>query len=114
MSDSFVFGDFQLVPHARSLYCEGSEVALGSRAFDLLVALVEKPGNVVTTREMMRAAWPGLIVVESNIRVQIANLRRILGRHRDGSRYIATVAGRGYCFVADVDKRSASAFNPFS
>ncbi|QWT21610.1 transcriptional regulator [Bacillus sp. NP157] len=104
MNDAFVFGSFRLIPQERSLSCEGAEVPLGSRAFDLLVALVEHPGSVVTPREMMRAAWPGLIVVDSNIRVQIANLRRALGDMRVGERYIATVAGRGYCFVADVDR----------
>jgi DNA-binding winged helix-turn-helix (wHTH) protein len=109
MNDTFVFGSFRLVPRARCLYCEGAEVVLGSRAFDILVALVERPGNVVTPREMMVAAWPGMIVVESNIRVQIANLRKVLSAGAEGARFIATVAGRGYCFVADVDRQSFDA-----
>ncbi|HEY0463916.1 MAG TPA: winged helix-turn-helix domain-containing protein, partial [Polyangiaceae bacterium] len=68
----------------------------------MLVAMVERNGAVVTTEELMAVAWPGVIVVESNVRVQVANLRRTLGCGRDGARYIANIAGRGYCFVEPV------------
>ena len=80
----------------------------------MLVAMVERNGTVVTTDELMAIGWPEVIVVESNVRVQVANLRRTLGCGRDGARYITNVAGRGYCFVepvsrADTVDQSASA-----
>ncbi|MGO6768045.1 winged helix-turn-helix domain-containing protein [Rhizobium johnstonii] len=78
---------------------------MGSRAFDMLVALVQRQGQVVSRRELMAAAWSGLSVEDSNVRVQMAHLRRDLGCGVNGERYIASVAGRGYCFVAQVDVR---------
>jgi predicted ATPase/DNA-binding winged helix-turn-helix (wHTH) protein len=101
-SDAFSFGPFSLFPGMRVLQKGGSVVPLGSRAFDMLVAMVERHGSVVTPEELMAIAWPGIIVVESNVRVQVANLRRTLGCGRDGARYITNVAGRGYCFVEAV------------
>jgi predicted ATPase/DNA-binding winged helix-turn-helix (wHTH) protein len=102
MKDAFSFGPFHLHPGERSLRKEGAVVSLGSRAFDMLVAMVEHDGKVLTPVELMAMAWPGLVVEESNVRVQLAKLRRTLGCGRDGDRYIANVAGRGYCFVAPV------------
>jgi predicted ATPase/DNA-binding winged helix-turn-helix (wHTH) protein len=104
MKDAFSFGPFSLSPGARILRKDGTVVPLGSRAFDMLVAVVERNGTVVTPEELMAVAWPGVIVVESNVRVQVANLRRTLGCGRDGARYIANVAGRGYCFVEPVKR----------
>ena len=102
MNEVFRFGPFKLVPATRTLRKEGSEVVVGSRAFDILVALVEGEGKVLTRRELMACAWSGLVVEESNVRVQVAHLRRTLGCGQDGARFIASVAGRGYCFVAEV------------
>ncbi len=104
MSDGFSFGEFHLYPSQRILRKNGQAVALGSRAFDMLVAMVERQGNVLTPEELMAIAWPGLRVEDSNVRVQIANLRRTLRRSGDGEDYIANVAGRGYCFVAPVSR----------
>jgi len=102
MKDAFSFGPFSLSPGERILRKDGTIVPLGGRAFDMLVAMVDRNGTVVTTEELMAIAWPGVIVVDSNVRVQVANLRRTLGCGRDGARYIANVAGRGYCFVEPV------------
>ena len=102
MKDAFSFGPFRLYPGKRILRKDGTVVSLGSRAFDMLVAMVEHNGKVLTPGELMAIAWPGLIVDDSNVRVQVANLRRTLGCGRDGARYIANVAGRGYCFVEPV------------
>lgn len=102
MEDAFSFGAFILSPGKRILRKDGTVLSLGGRAFDMLVAMVERNGTVLTTEELMAIAWPGVIVVESNVRVQMANLRRTLGCGRDGARYIANVAGRGYCFVEPV------------
>lgn len=93
MKDAFSFGPFQLYPSQRILRKDGKPMSLGSRSFDMLVALVERHGNVLTPDELMTVAWPGLRVDDFNVRVQIANLRRIL-RWSDGEDFIANVAGR--------------------
>jgi predicted ATPase/DNA-binding winged helix-turn-helix (wHTH) protein len=82
-------------------------LALGSRAFDLLVALVQSHGQVISQRELMAFAWPTLNVEDSNVRVQMTHLRRKIGCGENGKRYIASVAGRGYSFVAPVEWEDA-------
>ncbi|QIB52344.1 winged helix-turn-helix domain-containing protein [Pseudomonas sp. OIL-1] len=83
---------------------EGVAVKLGSRSLDLLIALVERPGEVISRRELMARAWSGLVVDEANLRVNIASLRKCLGGASEGARYIANVPGRGYSFVAPVTR----------
>ncbi|MDE3738804.1 winged helix-turn-helix domain-containing protein [Pseudomonas resinovorans] len=108
MRDAFAFGSFRLYPGIRVLHKDGVEVPLGSRAFDILTALVEGNGRVLTHRELTTLAWPGLIVEDSNVRVQVANIRRALACDQHKTRYIASVAGRGYCFVAAVVRIEAT------
>ena len=98
------FGPYRLVSAERLLQRDGLPVALGSRALDLLIALIEHAGEVLSQRELMARAWPNLTVEEGNLRVTIAGLRKALGEGQDGARYIANVPGRGYCFVAPVDR----------
>ena len=118
MKDTFSFGPFRLHPAKRTLWKDDVVVPLGSRAFDILVAMVDRHGQVLTPEALMAVAWPGVVVEESNVRVQVANLRRTLGSGRDGARYIANVAGRGYCFVepvtriGPVDQPSPTTSNP--
>jgi predicted ATPase/DNA-binding winged helix-turn-helix (wHTH) protein len=96
------FGPFSFHP-ARHLLLEGETVVrLGSRALEILAALVERPGELVTKDELVARVWPNTIVEESNLKVNVAALRRALGEGRPGRRYIATVSGRGYRFVAPV------------
>ncbi len=102
----FGFGPYHLDVGGRTLNRGNAEVMLGSRAFDLLTALVQRPGEVISRRELMSVAWSGLNVEESNLRVQMAHLRRKLGCGVGGTRYITSVAGRGYCFVAPVVVKS--------
>jgi len=111
MHATSLFGPFRLEPALRTLYRDGAAVKLGSRAFDILVMLVERQGAVVTPRELMSVAWHGLVVGESNVRVQIANLRQALGREGESARYIASIPGRGYAFLAKVE-RPAEAASP--
>lgn len=99
----YVFGPYRLQPSARILLRDGLPVGIGSRAFDILVALVQCPGQVLSRRDLMSLAWPGLTVEESNVRVQMAHLRREIHCGENGERYIVSIAGRGYCFVAPVD-----------
>jgi DNA-binding winged helix-turn-helix (wHTH) protein len=96
------FGPFHLLPRQRLVLKADQPLRLGSRAFDILVTLVERTGEVVSKSELMARIWPHTFVEEGNLKVQIAALRRALADGEDGSRYIANVAGRGYCFVTPV------------
>jgi len=98
------FGPFRLHVAARLLQRNGAAVDLGSRSLDLLIALVERPGEVLSRRELIAHAWPGLVVDEANLRVNIASLRKCLGEGKDGARYIVNLPGRGYSFVAPVTR----------
>jgi predicted ATPase/DNA-binding winged helix-turn-helix (wHTH) protein len=96
------FGPFRLLPEQRLLLEGDNPVRLGSRALDLLSALVEQPGALLGKQELMAKVWPNVFVDEGNLKVHIAALRRALADGQAGNRYISTVAGRGYCFVAPV------------
>ncbi|GAA0747859.1 helix-turn-helix transcriptional regulator [Ideonella azotifigens] len=99
---AFAFGPFTLLPERRLLLKGETPLRIGGRALDILTALVERPGEMVTKRGLMARAWPTTIVDESNLKVNMAGLRRLLGEEGGAPRYIATVIGRGYRFVADV------------
>jgi DNA-binding winged helix-turn-helix (wHTH) protein len=100
------FGPFRLL-RARRLLLKGSEpVPVGGRVLDLLIALVERPGEVVSKSELIAKVWPQTFVAESNLKVRIAALRRALADGEGGDRYISTIVGRGYCFVALVIRSS--------
>lgn len=107
---SFAFGPFVLIPEKQALFNGDSSVRIGGRALDLLTALVEKPGELLTKRELMARAWPKTVVEEANLKVNIAALRRVLGEDPGAGQYIATVAGRGYRFVADVQPSESPHF----
>lgn len=91
------FAAFDLRPDSRALLKDGEPVALGGRAFDLLLCLVSNRERVVPRTELMAAVWPGSVVVENNLNAQVAVLRRTLGAHA-----ILNVARRGYRFVLEV------------
>src|SRR5580700_5786351 len=93
------FGRFRLLPHRRELRADGVAVELGSRAFDVLMVLVEARGALVTKDEILSRVWPDTVVEENNLVVQISALRKALGEDRD---FIRTVSGRGYRFVAEI------------
>jgi predicted ATPase/DNA-binding winged helix-turn-helix (wHTH) protein len=96
------FGPFNLSAAERLLRKGDEPLPLGGRALDTLVALVERAGEVVTQRELISRVWPNVTVEEANLRVHIASLRKVLENGRQGARYIVTVPGRGYSFVAPV------------
>jgi len=96
------FGSFRLLP-TRFLLLEGDKsVPLGSRALEILIALLERPGALLSKRELMARVWPNVFVDPSNLTVHISALRRTLRDGRDGNRFIINIPGRGYRFVASV------------
>ena len=96
------FGSFRLSPAARTLEKDGIPLALGPRALDILIVLVERAGEIVSHRDLMSRVWRGLVVSPSNLRVHMTGLRKVLGDGEGEARYIANVTGQGYCFVAPV------------
>ena len=103
------FGPYSLCGRTRRLRDDQGDVRLGGRALDLLIALVERPGELVGKDELRERVWPGTFIDDSNLKVQMAALRRSLGDGEDERRFIETVTGRGYVFVAPVDLSDAHA-----
>jgi predicted ATPase len=99
---AYAFGTFLLVPQERMLLLAGERIHIGSRAFAILVALVERAGTIVSANELMRLVWPGTTVDEANLRVQLGSLRKVLARGEGGRGAIETIPLRGYCFVAPI------------
>ena len=96
------FGSFCILP-SQHLLLEGDRpVALGSRAMDILLALVESHGALVTKEELMARVWPKVFVDPANLAVHISALRRALQDRRNGNRFIINIPGRGYRFVAPI------------
>jgi predicted ATPase/DNA-binding winged helix-turn-helix (wHTH) protein len=96
------FGPFTLITSERLLLRDGEPVRIGSRALDILIALVHRAGEVVTKEELISTVWPRTFVEETNLRVNVAALRKVLGDLQEPHRIISNVTGRGYCFVASV------------
>jgi predicted ATPase/DNA-binding winged helix-turn-helix (wHTH) protein len=99
------FGEFELAPVARTLWRCGEPVKLGSRALDILITLASRPGQILSKDDLTRLVWRGAFVDETALRVGVSAVRKALGP--DGDRYIATIPGRGYCFVLDVETTPA-------
>jgi predicted ATPase/DNA-binding winged helix-turn-helix (wHTH) protein len=104
--DVISFGFFSLVASERLLTREGAPVELGARALDILIALVSRPNEVVSKKELLARVWPDVNVEENSLRFHIVSLRKALGDGKDGARYITTLPGRGYCFVAPISRSS--------
>src|SRR5215467_5106639 len=103
-NDVLSFGPFRLAPSERLLTREGAPVELGARALDILIALVSKPNEAISKQQLLSHVWPDVTVEESSLRFHMVSLRKALGDGKDGARYITTLAGRGYCFVAPVTR----------
>src|SRR4051794_14977097 len=112
MREDYQFGPFRLLVDQRVLSVHGIPISLGQRAFDILSVLVRRHGHLVTKDELMDEVWPGVIVEENNIQVHISALRKVLGTDGDPKRYLVTVPGRGYRFVAPVKTESADHSSP--
>jgi Tol biopolymer transport system component/DNA-binding winged helix-turn-helix (wHTH) protein len=103
---NFRFSDFELDGARRLLLNDGKPIPLKAKAFDLLSVLVEHRGEVLSKDELLELVWPGQFVEEGNLKVHISALRKALGERKDDHRFIVTVPGRGYSFVADLDNRT--------
>jgi predicted ATPase/DNA-binding winged helix-turn-helix (wHTH) protein len=108
MPEAFVFGPFRLLVTRRELMAHGVPVPVGQRAFEILLLLVSRHGELVTKDELMTAVWPGIVVEENNIQVHVSALRKVLAKAGDAGRYFVTIPGRGYRFVAPVECDSAN------
>jgi predicted ATPase/DNA-binding winged helix-turn-helix (wHTH) protein len=97
-SKEFRFDRFVIEPATRRILIDGRPGAVGARAFDLLLALVERRERMVSKNELLDLVWPGLVVEENNLQVHISALRKLLG-----PAVIATIPGRGYRFTARID-----------
>ncbi|WP_143275396.1 ATP-binding protein [Bradyrhizobium canariense] len=103
-NETLSFGPFRLAVAERLLKKIDEPIPLGSRALDILVALADRGGTVVTHKELIATVWPDVVVENANLRVHVAALRKALGDGQDGVRYVSNVAGRGYCFVSPVTR----------
>src|SRR5437660_7140232 len=101
---TLAFGGFRVLLRQRQLVADSVPIELGTRALDLLLVLLEADGSLVTKDELLSRAWPGIVVAEENLKVQISALRRALGEDRD---FIRTEFGRGYRFTAPVRSTAA-------
>src|ERR1700722_5021009 len=104
--DNITFGSFRLYAAQRLIENAGVRLQLGARALDILIALVEQAGKVVSKNDLMTRVWTDVPVDEGNLRVHIAALRKALGDGEAGARYVTTVSGQGYCFVAPIARSS--------
>jgi DNA-binding winged helix-turn-helix (wHTH) protein/Flp pilus assembly protein TadD len=101
-SGIYLFGGFRMEAEKRLLLRGGNPVPLTPKVFDTLLHLVQRKGEVVEKEQLMKAVWPDTIVEENNLSQNISTLRRVLGQDQTNHRYILTVPGRGYQFVAEL------------
>jgi DNA-binding winged helix-turn-helix (wHTH) protein len=99
------FGRFRVQLRRRQLLADGVPVELGTRAFDLLLVLLEADGLLITKEELLSRVWPGLVVSEENLKVQVSALRKALGTDRE---VIRTEVGRGYRFIGVLRSNTAT------
>ena len=104
MAQSYRFGPVEVRPAERQLLVDGRPAVLGARAFDVLLALIDGRDRVVTKDELLDRVWPGVVVEENNLQVQVSTLRKILGAHS-----VATIPGRGYRFTLGAEAEEAEA-----
>src|SRR5262245_10720854 len=109
---SYQFGDYLLIPRERMLLCHHDPVSLTGKAFDLLLVLVRRSGQLVSKDELLQEVWPGRFVEEVNLTVNISAVRKALGP--GGAALIQTVSKRGYRFVAPVIVIGAASEAPFT
>jgi DNA-binding winged helix-turn-helix (wHTH) protein len=103
------FGPFELSSRERVLRRDGVMLPLGGRAFDILIYLAARPGEVIAKQELLDRVWSDVTVEEGSIRVHVFAIRKALGDGQFGNRYIANIKGRGYSFVGTIVPLAGSA-----
>src|SRR5262245_33800879 len=103
-SHFYEFGPFRIDTLKRILMRDGEVVQITPKAFDILLALIERNGEALSKDDLMNAVWPDTVVEENNLTRNISSLRKALGEKPDERRYVVTISGRGYQFVAEVRK----------
>src|SRR5688500_7379494 len=101
-NDRILFAEFEFDRSRRKLYRDGKQVQLYAKALDLLGFLIENNGQVLTKDEILANVWPEQFVEEANLSVQVSALRKALGETKNETRFLVTVPGVGYKFVADI------------
>ncbi len=101
-SKRLAFADFEVDLDRRRLFRGGEPVSLNAKTFDLLVALMNKRGEVIEKDELLNTVWDGQFVEEGNLAVHVSRLRKVFGESKNENEFIATIPGRGYSFVADI------------
>lgn len=109
---AYRFGSFWLSPAERMLLHDGEPVALAGKAFDLLVALVSQHGHLLTKDELLRRVWPGVVVEEVNLSVNMSAIRKALACAPGAADWIETVPRQGYRFKAQVQTEDAATMHP--
>jgi eukaryotic-like serine/threonine-protein kinase len=107
----YEFDAFRVDPVRRLLSRDGEPVAITPKAFSILLALLERPGEVVEKSDLLERVWPGAFVTEANLTQNVFSLRKCLGERANDNRYIVTVPGQGYSFAGDlrrIDRLSTS------
>ena len=107
MSPVYELGPFRLDPNAGVMTHAGQPMALGARAVAVLTTLVLRPNEYVQKSDILDAAWPGVVVEDSNLSVQISSIRRVLARAPGGEQWVETLSRRGYRFVGPVSEVNA-------
>src|ERR1700745_4519462 len=108
MSKSYRFGQFVLDPGRPPLSRADSPVSLTSKAFDVLLFLVQNPNHLITKEELLQAVWGDTFVEEGNLAQYVWHLRKALGDNSEDARLIVTIARRGYQFAGDVTVTEAA------
>ena len=101
--DVLLFGRFSLDLHRRELLADGQPLPIGSRTLDVLIALIEGRGQLVTKDDLLSRVWPGTTVAENTLQFQVSALRKALGKDRE---VVKTVSGRAYRLVAALTTRA--------
>ncbi len=114
MFETYKFENFLLNKRNRALLQQGKPLHLSQRAFEILLFLVERQGQIVTKESLLDEIWQGSFVEEGNLAVQMSALRNLLGEKRGEYKYIQTVTGKGYCFIANVEKQTVENLNQIS
>jgi DNA-binding winged helix-turn-helix (wHTH) protein len=110
--EMYEFGPFSLDTAERAISRDGAPISLTPKVFDTLVCFLRNQGRLLSKDEILKEVWPDVVVEEVNLAVNVSTLRKMLGEGPQDGRYIVTVPGRGYRFVAAVQKTVAGNRSP--